>query len=155
MKINIYIAIFCSFIFSQISIAQNTFEKVNQEKKMNDSAALLVTPTHNIEAINFPDSYISIIHQGYYIAKFELSYMQNGIAKTIETGNVVRGFNKSYLLAHNFTDIKLKGWAMTGFMWQPWGEIYSLQLNYSDSKKCYRNTGTSLNRQWDNDCEGK
>ena len=96
--------------------------------------------------------FIKLNHTGYYIAKYEINYTVNDEVKTILLSNKTKGYNETIIFPCRATQIKLKAWAMTGLVWEPWGEIYNKQLDSSTLNKCYNNFGTTLNRQWNNNC---
>ena len=94
-------------------------------------------------------------HSGGYVAKYEITYNENGVDTKIETGNKTAGYSETFYFPGDATNIKLKGWAMTGLAWDPWGEIYNKSMEPADWYKCYKNVGTTLNRGWNNDCDGQ
>jgi hypothetical protein len=153
MKKNIFISIFCLLFFSQINtMAQNI--KQEEEEELLDDSTIKTNPTiQQKDTIIEKDNFLNIIHQGFYIAKYEMTYKENGVERKIEIGGKTRSFKTTFNLSNTATDIKLKAWAMTGPVWTPWGEIYLLDLQKTDLNRCYRNTGTTLNRQWDHNCE--
>lgn len=88
---------------------------------------------------------ITLKHAGGYIAKYELSYSEAGAEKKLEAGEKTNGWTHTYVVPAGATNIKLKGWAMTGLVWDPWGEIYNVDLQ-PGTDYCYENKGTTLGR---------
>lgn len=88
---------------------------------------------------------ITLKHAGAYIAKYEISYSEAGVEKKIEASEKTRGWTQTYVVPPGGTNISLKAWAMTGLVWQPWGEIYNMVLQ-PRTDYCYENTGTTLGR---------
>ena len=92
--------------------------------------------------------FVKLVHGGAYVAKYEVRYNENGGEKLVETGNKTAGWNQTFYFPGDATNIRLKGWAATGLVWDPWGEIYNKTLEPADLNKCFTNTGTTLNRQF-------
>ena len=97
--------------------------------------------------------FIKIVHDGWYIAKYEIKYSEDGVEKKIERSSKTKGYSETFNFPCTVKNINLAGWAATGLVWEPWGEIYNKTLDSSNWNKCYKNTGTMLNRNWNNECE--
>lgn len=104
---------------------------------------------------NIPNMSIKLIHSGAYVAKYEIKYNNAGEEKKIETGNQTAGWSQTFYFPGDATNVRLSGWAMTGLVWAPWGEIYNKILTPEELKnKCITNTGTTLNRNFSvGDCK--
>ncbi len=109
------------------------------------------------QCIRYPNAFVKFAHAGAYVAKFQVTwveadgqgnYTQN---KNWESGNQTAGYTRQVDLPGDAQNVRLQAWAATGLVWDPWGEILNVSLNGPDNK-CYRATGTTLNRSWDNNC---
>ena len=109
------------------------------------------------ECVKYPNGFVKLQHSGAYVARFEVdwvepdsqgNYNQN---RVWESGEKTVGYTHQVDLPGNAQGIRIKAWAATGLLWDPWGEIMNVALNGPDNK-CYRATGTTLNRSWDNNC---
>jgi cytolysin (calcineurin-like family phosphatase) len=143
--------LFCFLFFTKTTlIAQN--ENRNDEDETTETTPPTVALTPKFAASK-AEVFITFYHQGWYIAKYEVLYDEDGVEKKLEFGYKTQGWLHTHLFSSTVTNIRLKSWAATGFVLNPWGEIYNKPLQPSDLNKCYRNTGTILNRQWDNVCQ--
>jgi hypothetical protein len=98
-------------------------------------------------------SFVKFNHRGAYIARYEITYQdENGKTQSIAIKDKTAGWQQTFYFNKNATQIRIKAEAMTGLVWDPWGLIYDKIIQLSELNKCYRNTGTTLNRQWDNEC---
>jgi hypothetical protein len=88
---------------------------------------------------------ITLKHSGAYIARYEISYSEAGEEKKIEAREKTKGWTQTFVVPAGGTNIRLQAWAMTGLVWQPWGEIYNMVLQ-PRTDYCYENTGTTLGR---------
>ena len=109
------------------------------------------------QCVRYPNAFVKFAHAGAYVAKFQVTwveadgqgnYTQN---KGWESGNQTAGYTQQVDLPGDAQGVRLQAWAATGLVWDPWGEILNVSLNGPDNK-CYRATGTTLNRSWDNNC---
>ena len=109
------------------------------------------------QCVRYPNAFVKFAHAGAYVAKFQVTwveadaqgnYTQN---KDWESGNQTAGYTRQVDLPGDAQGVRLQAWAATGLVWDPWGEILNVSLNGPDNK-CYRATGTTLNRSWDNNC---
>jgi thiol-activated cytolysin len=99
--------------------------------------------------------FVRLDHAGGYVAKYEMTYDDNGAPRKVETGEKTAGWSQTFYFPGDATNVTLKGWAMTGLVWDPWGEIYNLKLGADGINKCYKNGGTTLNRNYTrDDCLG-
>jgi thiol-activated cytolysin len=151
MKTIFLMPLFCFLFFTQTTlIAQNEDLDDDDETTKTTPSTVALTPE---SAASETEVFITLYHQGWYIAKYEVLYNENGMKKKIEFGDKTQGWQYTLRFSSSTTNIRLKGWAATGLVWDPWGEIYNKTLQPTDLNKCYRNTGTTLNRQWDNVCK--
>jgi thiol-activated cytolysin len=109
------------------------------------------------QCVRYPNAFVKFAHAGAYVAKFQVTwveadsqgnYTQN---KDWESGNQTAGYTHQVDLPGDAQGVRLHAWAATGLVWDPWGEILNVSLDGPDNK-CYRVTGTTLNRSWDNNC---
>ncbi len=109
------------------------------------------------QCVRYPNAFVKFAHAGAYVAKFQVTwadadaqgnYIQN---KDWESGNQTAGYTHQADLPGDAQGVRLQAWAATGLVWDPWGEILNVSLDGPDNK-CYRVTGTTLNRSWDNNC---
>lgn len=108
------------------------------------------------DCTEFADGYVKVKHSGAYVAKFQVTWMEKNaqgipIPKIWVSGNKTVGFDHTVSLPGDATNVRVQGWAATGLVWDPWGEIINKALN-GPSNECYRAKGTTLNRSWDNNC---
>jgi cytolysin (calcineurin-like family phosphatase) len=151
MKTIFLMPLFCFLFFTQTTlIAQN--ENLNDEGKTKETTPSTVALTPEFVPSE-TEVFITLYHQGLYIAKYEVLYDEDGVGKKLEFGYKTQGWRHTHHFSSTVTNIRLKSWAATGLVLNPWSEIYNKPLQPSDLNKCYRNTGTTLNRQWDNLCQ--
>ena len=109
------------------------------------------------QCVRYPIAFVKFAHAGAYVARFQVTwaeadaqgnYTQN---KDWESGNQTAGYTHQVDLPGDAQGDELQAWAATGLVWDPWGEILNVSLDGPDNK-CYRVTGTTLNRSWDNNC---
>ena len=117
----------------------------------DQSIAKMGTTTEYTKEVcqNIPNMSIQLIHSGAYVAKYEITYNNAGKEVKVETGNQTAGWKQTFYFPGDATNVRLGGWAMTGLVWAPWGEIYNKILTPEELKnKCITNTGTTLNRNF-------
>ncbi|PVW16505.1 thiol-activated cytolysin family protein [Marixanthomonas spongiae] len=112
----------------------------------------LTTDYSKEECEEFPNLYVKLNHAGAYVAKFFLDYTVEGQPKKWESGEKTAGWTQTVNLPYNAKNIRLNAVAATGLVWDPWGEIIKKTLNGNDVNKCYKVVGTTLNRNFDNNC---
>ncbi len=123
--------------------------------KDNEFARMGFTTDYtDTECVKYPNGFVKFQHSGAYVAKFEAdwvepdsygNYSQNRIW---ESGQKTVGYTHQVDLPGDAQGIRLKAWAATGLVWDPWGEIMNVALSGPDNK-CYRVTGTTLDRGWE------
>ena len=126
--------------------------------KDNRFAAMGFTTDYTeTQAIRYPNGFVKFHHSGGYVAKYEVTwteadgsgnYTQN---RSWESGHKTAGYSGQVDIPGDARNVRLKAWAATGLVWDPWGEIFNVALEGPDNK-CYRAKGTTLNRSWDNSC---
>jgi thiol-activated cytolysin len=109
-----------------------------------------------IEQREHPNGFIRLRHAGGYVGKFEVTWEEpdenlSYQARKWESGNKTAGFTQQLDLPGDARNIRIRGLAMTGLVWDPWGEAINVTES-GPTNKCYRITGTTLNRGWDNHC---
>jgi thiol-activated cytolysin len=128
------------------------FLKDNQFARMG-----FTTDYTDTSCVKYNNGFVKLAHAGAYVAKFQVSwtepdaqgnYNQN---KNWESGHKTAGYTEQIDLPGDAQGVRIRGWAATGLIWDPWGEIMNVALSGPDNK-CYRATGTTLNRRWDNEC---
>jgi hypothetical protein len=101
-----------------------------------------------------PNVWIKIIHDGFYIGHFDVSWDEPGKPNnTWKQYGKTRGWQDTIALPGDATNIRLKIQNDTGLVWQPQREIFNRVLQPSDLNKCYRVTGTTLSSGYDNNCQ--
>lgn len=123
--------------------------------KDNEFARMGFTTDYtDTECVKYPNGYVKFQHAGVYIAKFEVdwvepdaygNYNQN---KVWESGDKTIGYTHQVDLPGDAQGLRLKAWAATALVWDPWGEIMNVALSGPDNK-CYRVTGSTLDRRWE------
>ncbi|HEV2099259.1 MAG TPA: thiol-activated cytolysin family protein [Stellaceae bacterium] len=109
------------------------------------------------ECVRYPNAFVKFAHSGAYVAKFQVTWAeadaQGNYTRSMdwESGNQTVGYTHQVDLPGDAQGVRLHAWAATGLIWDPWGEILNIALDGPDNK-CYRVTGTTLNRSWDNNC---
>lgn len=125
----------------------------------DNTYAMMGFPTDytQTECINYPNGYVKFHHAGAYVAKAQVTWQepdQHGnysVQRHWESGNKTAGWSQTLDVPGDAHGLRLKAWAATGLVWDPWGEILNIALEGPDNK-CYRFTGTTLGRSWDNNC---
>jgi hypothetical protein len=97
--------------------------------------------------------FVKIEHAGWYVAKFEISWDEKNnigdyIRKSWSSGEKSTGFSQQIDMPDDAINLRVEGWAKTGLVWDPWGQIMSISAA-EPTNKLYKVTGTTLNR----DCE--
>ncbi len=126
--------------------------------KDNEFARMGFTTDYtDTECVKYPNGFVKLQHSGAYVAKFEVDWVEPDAqgnynqSKVWESGEKTVGYTHQVDLPGDAQGVRIKAWAATGLIWDPWGEIMNVALNGPDNK-CYRVTGTTLNRSWDNNC---
>jgi len=107
------------------------------------------------ECVRYPNGFVRMVHDGGYVAKFEVTWQEPDITgthvanKQWDSGEKTAGYSYQLDLPGDAQGVRVKAWAATGLVWDPWGEIMNISLNGPDNKT-YRARGTTLNRSWDN-----
>jgi thiol-activated cytolysin len=103
------------------------------------------------EYAQYPEGFVEVHHDGIYIAKFEMTWeylSENGVWSKGEwsSGNQTKGYTHKQVLPPGARNIHVRGWAMTGLVWNPWGEVFE-ETEPTPKNQCYRVFGTTLNRK--------
>jgi thiol-activated cytolysin len=127
-----------------------TFLRDNEFARMG-----FTTDYTETECVRYPNAFVKVAHAGAYVAKFKVtwvepdSYGTYNQPKEWESGDTTVGFTHQVDMPGDAQGVKIYAWAATGLIWDPWGEIMNISLSGPDNK-AYRATGTTLDRQWDN-----
>lgn len=127
--------------------------------KDNQLASMGFTTNYTeTESVQYANGFVKLRHSGVYIARFTVSWEEpddngnyGGPRKLWESGNETFGYVHQVDLPGDARNVKILAEAKTGLVWDPWGEALNITLN-GPNNKCYRITGTTLDRGWDNDC---
>lgn len=109
------------------------------------------------QCIRYPNAFVRFRHAGAYVAKFQIDWVEADIhgnytqSRSWQSGKKSAGWSETVDLPGDAHNLRLRAWAMTGLLWDPWGEIFNIALDGPDNK-CYRAKGTTLGRSWDNNC---
>jgi thiol-activated cytolysin len=107
------------------------------------------------ECVRYNNGFVRFHHAGAYVARFHASWVEpdsNGnytVNRSWESGQQTAGYDFSLTVPGDARNLHLLAEAATGLVWNPWGEIMDRYLDGPDNK-CYRVTGTTLDRHWDN-----
>jgi thiol-activated cytolysin len=107
------------------------------------------------ECVRYNNAFERLVHAGAYVAKFEIDWLEPDqfgnyrVSRKWESGNKTAGYSQQIELPGDAQSVRIKGWASTGLVWDPWGEILNVAIAGPDNKT-YRAKGTTLNRSWDN-----
>jgi len=105
--------------------------------------------------VRFNNGFVRFDHAGGYVAKFEIDWVEPDaegnytVNRQWTSGEKTAGYSESIDIPGDAKNVHLKAWAMTGLVWDPWGEILNIVVDGPDNKT-YRVTGTTLDRHWDN-----
>lgn len=112
------------------------------------------TQPTSVETPNKPLTWIKMVHNGAYVARFYLTWDEpNKPNNSRNAEGKTAGFEQRFVLPDNATNIRLRIEAATGLPWDPWGQVINKVLQPNELNKCYRAHGTTLNRLWDNNCQ--
>lgn len=157
---------------TEIGKLKNIIQQSAKYSRSNPGAPISYTVAflkdNQIATIGFTTDYIStdcteynngfekIAHAGGYVADWQIDWTQpdangNPVHQHWDSGNQTAGYTQQFNLPGDATNINIRAWADTGLAWNRWQEIMNLTLNGPDNK-CYRATGTTLNRTWDYSC---
>jgi len=125
------------------------FLKDNQLAKMG-----YATDFVKVECEEKEEMFIKLYHAGGYVAKFKISWVEDGKDKSWDSGDKTAGYSETVNLPYNAQDIRIAAWAYTGLVWDSLGEIIKELVTESlkQLNKCYRVYGTTLDRRWDSNC---
>lgn len=98
-------------------------------------------------------SYVNVDHAAAYVAKYYISYDQNGTSKKVESGDFTSGFSKQLDIPANVENIKVKAEAYTGLFWDPLNTIFEKSFAQNPGNLCFTIKGTTLDTSYDTgDC---
>ncbi len=118
----------------------------------NSLAKMGYTTEYATELCNvYTKGYVKVDHSGGYVAKYTLSYEQNGESKSFGSGDFSLGFSKRIDIPANATHIKVKAEAYTGLIWDPRNTILEEDFLANPGNICYTVKGTTLNTSYTTD----
>ena len=100
-----------------------------------------------IQCTRYPHGWIEFKHSGWYVAKFYLSWTEDGKPKSWASGQKTAGYSQKIYLKNNPKNIHIVAQAKTGLIWQPWGEIWNLKYP-GPPNATFTAKGTTLNRKY-------
>jgi thiol-activated cytolysin len=121
--------------------------------KDNAPAVIGFTTEYNQqECVLYESAAVKIRHSGAYVAKFSVTWDQPNAQgkpepKSWESGNKTAGYTATIPLDGDATNIRVQGWAKTGLVWDPWGEIFN-EVEAGPINRTYIAKGTTLGRKW-------
>jgi thiol-activated cytolysin len=107
------------------------------------------------ECVRYNNGFVRLVHDGAYVAKFQVTWVEPDMGghytvnRQWDSGEKTAGYTNQLDLPGDAQGVRIRAWAATGLIWDPWGEIMNISLNGPDNKT-YRARGTTLNRSWDN-----
>ena len=101
---------------------------------------LMVTPPRVNGEVRF-------YNQGAYIAQYRLSYTANGQYQELTTPELSVGFEKTYSIPYNATNIKVQGWYLNA----GWKDLFNVSLD-RPTFVCYTSYGTIFGAEHKVDC---
>ncbi len=130
--------------------------------KDNTTASVKSTSDYvETECTEFPNAFIKLVHQGAYVGRFTVTWQEpnkDGVLFTpapFVSGEKTSGYSYTLSLPGDAVNIKIKGEAATGLVWDPWGE--AINTTEKGPTNCtYVIKGTTLAREKDKiDCPNK
>ncbi len=108
------------------------------------------------ECIEYPNAFIKLVHNGAYVGRFNVTWQEpnqqgNLVDKAWSSGEKTAGYTYTLDLPGDAVNIKIKGEAATGLVWDPWGEAINKVLP-SPTNCTYTIYGTTLGRENKVDC---
>ncbi len=99
-----------------------------------------------------PETTITFFNEGGFEARFYLEYDErNGTRIKEETGKMLLGNKKIYVLPPGSKNVHVKGEENTGLVWEGWRKVFD--KNYIiPPNNCFKLYGTTLNPKWNNNC---
>ncbi|MEZ4950383.1 MAG: MAC/perforin domain-containing protein [Saprospiraceae bacterium] len=90
---------------------------------------------------------ITLRHLGAYIARYSIEYLTNGRAETVNTGDVSSGFENSYYIPADATNVKIKAEGLTGLVWEP-VTLHFQQVYPQAVSRIIESYGTTLSQSY-------
>ncbi|UPG88067.1 thiol-activated cytolysin family protein [Luteibacter aegosomaticola] len=105
------------------------------------------------QCVRYPNGFVRFEHSGGYVAKAEVTWKEgdangNLVDRKWESGQKTAGWSYTLDVPGDAQNLRLKAWAKTGLVWDPWGEILNVALE-GPNNKTYVFRGTTLNRKFD------
>lgn len=121
--------------------------------KDNAPAKIGFTTEYNQqECVVYESASVKIRHSGAYVAKFSVTWEQPDASgkfqsRSWESGNKTAGYTATVPLDGDVRNVRVQGWAKTGLVWDPWGEIFN-DVQAGPINRTYIAKGTTLGRKW-------
>lgn len=121
----------------------------------NSLAKLGYTTEYTTELCQvYTKSYIEAHNSGAYVAKYRVTYTQDGQSKEFNSGDFTAGFTKRTDIPANALNIKFKAEAYTGILWDPLNTIVEKTFQANPGNLCYELKGTTLSTKYSTEsCE--
>lgn len=100
---------------------------------------------------NAADGWVSFVNMSGYVARYTFKYTLDGKTLSLSTGNMELGKEQHFTIPGRATNILVKGEGMTGLLWEPWRTTFEKTFT-TPPNQCFKSFGTTLNQQWDNNC---
>ncbi len=120
-------------------------------------AAMRFTADHTEwTCIEHENASVRLRHDGAYIARFEIDWREfdesgASVEKSWRSGSQTAGWTHTQNFPGDAQDIRIRAYANTGLAWNLWQEAMNAQMS-TPRNSCFRITGTSLQRSFDNEC---
>ncbi|WP_029275942.1 thiol-activated cytolysin family protein [Pedobacter borealis] len=100
------------------------------------------------ECVEYPSGYVRIVQEGGYVGKWEVTWNEkdgngNNVGHRFDSGNVTSPYQRTVDLPGDANNVRIKAWAKTGLVWDPWREAISVAEN-GPTNKTYKIWGTTL-----------
>jgi hypothetical protein len=93
------------------------------------------------------DGEVRFYCQAGYVSSFRLSYTLNGQNQTFTTPDLSVGFEKTFTIPYNATNIRVQGWYLSG----TWKDLFNVTLD-RPTYACYTSYGTIFGPNYKTDC---
>ena len=102
------------------------------------------------------NGYVRVNHQGGYVGRFTVSWDQgdangNLVPQMWQSGDKSAGYSYQIDLPGDAVNVRIRGEAATGLVWQPWKDAMNV-VESGPTNKCYRIYGSTLDPNYDNNC---
>jgi thiol-activated cytolysin len=140
-------------IYSRSSPGAPVSYVVNFLKDHQQALIGMSTAFNKRECIVWPSGYVKLVHKGAYIAKFQVDWFVRNVHGVDVpglwvSGEKTAGYSQTVDLDGDARNVRVRAWAKTGLVWDPWGEIVN-DLQEGPTNKTYTVGGTTLGRKVD------